>query len=275
VIALVERIRQHEKHIRESFHVGDAQWDALLGKIEHQEKAKHVDFYDEQVWTFLVGCAYAIHGLEGTTALAQILIEGVPPSHTKAWFEVMPLPPRIKEGRTHLDLAVGSLKLRHKTQGGIELASAEDDWVCFVECKWYSDIAGSVSHDKHRNQLARIIENAVYFGKGDRFAHEVHVTLVTPEIFKSYPVKSRLYQYKYSEYSDAQAGAQNLITDLSASSLVLRRHLPDIRERLHGLHLHWVTYETLFQQAPDAELKLSILEFGDRFNATHKNQASK
>jgi hypothetical protein len=269
---LVDGIRQHRERLRETLYIGHANWDSLLAKVAQQERTRRVDFYDEQVWTFLVGCAYAMRGPEGTGTLAQILTGSTPPTTTKAWFECLSFPPRSREGNTHLDLALGSIALRNGTQGGIELGRDEPSWVCFVECKWYADIAGTVTGDKHRNQLARVIENAVYFKQGDRFAQEVHVTLVTPEVFQSHPVRARLYQYKFPEYCSADTGAANLMKDLSASPLPLRSGLPRTQDRLRNLHLHWITYETLFEKAPDSELRLPFLEFVGNSNGTQRDQ---
>src|SRR5438067_2621054 len=90
---LADAIRQHKNRICEALHIGYANWDDLLDRIERQERTRRPDFADEQVWTFLVGCAYAMQGLAGTGNLAQLLTEASPPSATKAWFEVLPLPP--------------------------------------------------------------------------------------------------------------------------------------------------------------------------------------
>ena len=272
--ALADAVRQHKNRICKVLHLGYANWDNLLERIEKQEWTECSDFADEQVWTFLVSCAYAMQGPEGIRKLAQLMIEGNPPSETKAWFEVLPLPPRKQEGNSHIDLAFGSIALRSGTQSGIELSEDRSNWVCFVECKWYSDIAGSVSYDKHRNQLARVIENALYFHQGARFVEEVHVTLVTPGVFKSCRSRSRLYQYKYSEYTAAKTGNLELEKDLAASCLPFRQPFPDICERLRHLRrplgLHWISYETLFDGIPDSELKSAFLEFANRFNGTKK-----
>jgi len=268
---LADGIRQNQDQIGERLHIGYANWDDLLERIERQELTRRADFADEQVWTFLVGCAYAMGGQAGTRALARVLTEAGQAdqlSATKAWFEVLPPPPRRQEGNTHLDLALGSIALRNGTQSGIELGADENSWVCFVECKWYSDIAVSVSYDKHRNQLARVIENAIYFNQGDRFAQQVHVSLVTPKVFQTCAAKSRLYQYKYSEYTEDGAAAANLASDLNASCLQFRQGFPDIRERLRCLHLHWITYETLFQQVPNSELTQLFVEFANEFKGT-------
>ena len=268
--ALADGIRQHQHQICEALYTGYANWDDLLHRVETQEEVKNGDFSDEQVWTFLVGCAYAMQGEQGISTLAQILTEVDTYRISKVWFEVLPLSPRSREGSTHLDLALGNIELRNGTQSGVELGGAESNWVCFVECKWYSDISGSVSYDKQRNQLARVIENAMYFNQGNRFAEEVHVTLVTPEIFKLDQPTSRLYQYKYSEYSNEKTRLNHLTRDLTVSCLPLRDCLRDVCDRLPKVRLHWVTYETLFQRAPDSELKQPFLEFAGRFNGTKR-----
>jgi hypothetical protein len=265
-------IRYHKNRICEALHIGCANWDKLLDKIERQELSSNADFADEQVWTFLLGCVYAMQGLQGISRLAGFLIETELLSTTKAWFEPLPFPPRFHERNTHLDLAFGSIALRNGTQSGIELAIGEPSWICFVEFKWYSDISGSVTNDKHRNQLARVIENGLYFHKGDRFAQQFHITLVTPEAFHSYPARSRLYQYKYPEYSQGEMKAENLADDLAASCLPLRSQSSNIFERIRNLHFHWISYEALVQRVPDSDLKKPFLEFASRFNGTKSDR---
>jgi hypothetical protein len=272
---LTNCILQHKTRIKEALHIGYANWDNLVARIKRQERNHLPDFYDEKVWTFLVSCVYAIQGPPGIGLLAQLLTEANVPPHsaTKAWFEVLPLPPRFKEGNTHLDFALGNIELRNGTRSGIEFGGHEQSWICFVECKWYSDIAGFVSHDKQRNQFARVIENAIYFKCGDQLPQQVHVTLVTPEVFKSYKTRSRLYQYKFIEYSQADETPETLVRDLDASSLQLRGPYNNIHERLNNLHLHWISYETLFNNAPDSELKQPFCEFVKLFNGTQQEQS--
>lgn len=271
---LADSINQNKSRINEVLHIGYANWDSLLNRIEAQEESSHEDFADEQVWTFLVVCIYAIQGMDGINALAQALIKTKLPSPTKAWFEVLPLPLRLREGSTHLDLAFGTISQRSGTQSGIKLERNENSWICFVECKWYSDIAGYVSHDRQRNQLARVIENALYFNRGDWFPKTVHVTLITPEVFESSPTNSRFYQYKYAEYRNVESGAKHLVRDLATSCLPFRRPFPDINERLSSLHLNWVSYETLFRQAPKSPLKQPFLDFANKFNGTRRTLLS-
>jgi len=119
--------------------------------------------------------------------------------------------------------------------------------------KWHSDISYQVSHDPHRNQFARIIENAICLGGKEAAADEVHVTLVTPDLYKAAPTNSRLYQYKFSEYSDWQ----KIFHDLKECELPKSRISPDddeICRRLQRLKLHWVTYDDLFDALPSSAL---------------------
>ncbi len=84
---------------------------------------------------------------------------------------------------------------------GIQLSDTDKSWICFCEMKWNSDISITVTYDLERNQLARVIENALCFQSDKhQYADEVTVTLVTPEMFYISKCKSRLFQYKYEEY---------------------------------------------------------------------------
>ena len=66
---------------------------------------------DEQVWTFLAACGYAIAGAQGVEKLTKILtgLDLTQPKDAKIWMEVLPLPPRKGEGNTNLDLALGTI----------------------------------------------------------------------------------------------------------------------------------------------------------------------
>jgi hypothetical protein len=174
------------------------------------------------------------------------------PTNPKIWFEVLPIPPRKKEGETHIDLALGTIARRSGTESGIELENAELSWVCFCEMKWYSDIAYNVSYDQHRNQLVRVIENALCFQSRDKFAEKIHVVLVTPKIFQQAPTKSRLYQYKYSEYdSDPSRIKRDLdMCQLGENDRVDWKYPPDIQDRISKLSLGWISYEALFESIP-------------------------
>jgi len=220
---------------------------------------------DEQIWTFLVGCGYAAAGVKGVSLLSQILAGKAESSGSnKIWFEVLPIPPREYEGNTNLDLAVGSITNREDTRSGIQLSEEEDTWICFCEMKWNSVIFTTVSYDLHRNQMIRVIENALCFQDSqERYAKEVFVSLVTPVMFYNNEYKSRLYQYKYFEYKDAVI----LLKDLHACNLKKRHndnwfYPEDINERVNCLTLNWITYEHLFNNLPNSAIADELKNFG-------------
>jgi hypothetical protein len=267
-MTLSELIRNYKDDICRTLHIGYANWDALLDTIETQEMRAAPDFADEQVWTFLLGAIYAMEGANGAARLASLLMEKQTTwPIDKIWFECLPMPPRLAERNTHLDLAVGDIQLRRGTQSGIEYNDGGP--ICFCECKWYSDISIDVSNDRSRNQLARVIENAICFQRKMQFPTEVHVTLITPQVFNPTAAKSRLYQYKREEYFDRK----NILTDLDLCCLKKRAsheyvYPRDLARRLEYLHLHWVSYQSLFQDAPESILKESLSDFVKRFDGS-------
>ena len=125
--------------------------------------------------------------------------------------------------------------------------------------KWYSDISTSVKHDIHRNQLARVIENALYFNDGDRLSDCVYVALVTPKAFKNTNVKSRFYQYKFEEY---EADRNQLVKDFEACVLKKRKHASgNVADRVERLTLRWPTYEEIFANIPDSAISKELKKF--------------
>lgn len=215
---------------------------------------------DEALWTFLAACGYAMGGLDGVAGLTKILT-GADMPHTNdsmIWLEARPLPPRNREGNTNLDLAVGRVAGRGTTKSGIELDALSSPWICFCEMKWNSDISESVSNDPLRNQLVRVIENALCFQNKGKYAEYAYVTLVTPAIFKDNPSEHRIYQDKFSEY---KTNVACILNDLN-SHLPKRIHYPsDIRQRLETLTLHWVTFDDLFESIPDSPISDALNTF--------------
>jgi hypothetical protein len=65
--------------------------------------------------------------------------------------------------------------------------------------KFNSDNANKITHDNNRNQLLRVIENALCFRNSGKYAEKIYVSLVAPEIYLS---KKELQQYreKFEEY---------------------------------------------------------------------------
>jgi hypothetical protein len=263
--SLAEVLTNHHDKIIKYLYIGYARWDDLISRIEGQERKPSGDFDDEQIWTLLVGCGYAIAEEDGLARLTKTLIG----SHYEAltapriWFEVLPIPPRKGEKGTHLDLALGTIARRKGTKSGIELKNVESSWICFCEMKWYSDISYNVSHDQHRNQLVRVIENALCFQNRGKFAEKIHAVLVTPKTFQEASTKSRLYQYKYSEYySDPSKIEMDLeVCQLDKNDRPDWKYPPDIQDRISKLSLGWISYETLFESMPMSDISDELQRF--------------
>lgn len=268
-------INDNRYKIEKTLKIGFASWDKLIKRIH--DKSEKKEFDDEQIWTFLMACNYAMEEAGGAKRLADALTEGQTNvgSVDKIWFEVLPARPRSDEGNTHIDLAVGNIeerssdpkkniekhihRVKDKWGSDIQYDGHENGFVCFCECKWHSDIDVKVTYDLHRNQLIRVIENALCFQKKNSFhafPNQVHVTLITPNEFKTRRPWSRFYHYKYYEYFDDR---QKIIEELNECKLAKRtnnfNYPEDISERLSKLHLHWVTFEELFRKIPDTVIR--------------------
>ncbi len=253
-------IKKHRAEITKRLHLSCGRWCRLPERIAKCEEEQVCE--DEQLWTFLAACGYAIAGAEGVKKLTKILTGSdlSQPDCAKIWMEVLPFPPRKREGNTNLDLALGTIKCRDETTGGIKLGSQSPSWICFCEMKWYSDISTSTTHDIHRNQLARVIENALYFNDGDRHSDCVYVALVTPKAFKNTNAKSRLYQYKFEEY---EANRGHLVKDFEACVLEEKREhaIGNVADRVGRLTLRWPTYDEIFANIPDSKISKKLKEF--------------
>lgn len=253
---LSEALIRHRADIERSLVIGRAKWPKLLKRVRAAEAAREPDFNDEQIWTFLVACGFSIAGQAGVRELSSLF--GI--SHRPAqriWFEVLPLPPRPREGNTNLDLATGAITRRFDTKSGIRYEPSLGDSICFCEFKWYSDISVATSHDHHRNQLARVIDTAITFtdehgGVPDR----VVVALVTPAAFKKRRPPSRLYQYKWEEYQSPEAVRLDLESGPTQSFI---GH--DYGALLQRLALKWITYEQLMAHMPESALRAQFIEF--------------
>jgi len=262
--SLAEILMNYHEQIVKYLYTGYAEWDDLISRVDREERTSSHDFVDEQIWTFLVACGYTMAKKEGVARLTRILTGSNQrsPTNPKIWFEVLPIPPREKEGETHIDLALGTIAIRQGTKSGVKLEDVEPSWVCFCEMKWYSDISPSVTSAIHRNQLARVIENALCFQGSGKYTEKVYVTLVTPSIFHYAPSKSRLYQYKFEEYNTNQT---RLIDDLKACVLKENNQrdwtFPDLAQRVTSLSLHWATYDELFENLPGSAIAAELKNF--------------
>ena len=203
--ALASLLVNHREAILQTLSLCKDNWNALTKSIDDLPgKAGRLN--NEETWTFLTACAYAICGNSGVEELTRSLTgsSDLPaPPDSRIWLEYRPMTPRIGESRTHLDLAVGAITAEPNTRGGIELAChlGPSSWVCFCEMKWESDISSGVSNDKDRNQLVRIAESALYFQTRGLFANKCFVTLVTPAAFKNNTDSGKLYHQKFNEYA--------------------------------------------------------------------------
>ncbi len=262
-MCLAEKLAYYRGKLTKYLYIGRAKWEELIYCVGREERKPSHDFYDEQIWTFLVACGYGIAGEHGIARLTKFLTSSnqKPPTNPKIWFEVSPISPRKKEGETYIDLALGTITAREGSGAGIELENAESSWICFCEMKWYNDIAVSVTHDIHRNQLARVIENAICFQKPGKYAEKVFVTLVTPSIFRSANLKSRLYQYKFEEYDRNRTC---LIDDLN-KCILERNDQSDLNQRVRSLSLQWATYDELFENFPDSAITKELKDFWQKY----------
>ena len=266
---LAELLEEHRNIIEQKLHLGYVHWEDLVKKVEAQERSAQGTFRDEQVWTFLAGCGYAISGSEGLASITKILTgTDLPqPDDAKIWIEVLPLPPRKREGSTHLDLAIGYVARRGNSESGIELHHSPQSWICFCEMKWDSDISLSVTYDPNRNQLARVIENALCFQCGARYSDEVHVALVTPAIFKLPDSEFRAYRRMFQGYESDRDKLQH---DLDTCRLKKRdsvgwRYPANISDRISGLNLRWPTYDELFSEVPPSAIRDGLQSFWEKY----------
>jgi hypothetical protein len=251
--SLAQLLDIHQFEILSYLFLGKVKWDQLLETIRCQEVSRSQDFKDEQVWTFLMACGYALLGKAGLRELTKTLTGSNPPlpPDPKIWLEALPLPPRHKERNTNLDLALGTISRRTPTLSGIQLGIAENTWVCFCEMKYDSDISPKVRNDVNRNQLLRVIENALCFQSAGKCADNIYVTLVTRKKFQGKSIDKKYGEYfeKYSDHPDS------IRRDLNNSSLTKRVqpnwHYPeDLSKLIRKLQFKWVSYEELFSSLP-------------------------
>jgi hypothetical protein len=217
---------------------------------------------DEQVLTYLCAYGYAIQP-EGPQKLARVLLgNGGLAYQGRLWFEFLPPSPRVGEGETHLDLALGHVGRRGTTISGLEFAppSAVPSWVAVVEAKLCYDISCQVDYDPFRNQLLRVIENAAVLSNGTRqFPDAAHVILLTPQVFKDRP-RTRLYFYKFEEYCpNGRLDANAIEADLGRMRLQQTTYREPIVDRLRGLWLRWVTFEEVIRHMPPGPFHTDLL----------------
>jgi hypothetical protein len=253
-----------------------AKLDDSINRIE-QSAAPLVD---EQVLTYLCAYGYAI-APNGPQALARVLLENdALPYDGKIWFEFLPVSPRDEEGETHFDLALGDVQKRSRTHSGLEFTppTTRPSWIAAIEAKLQSDLSARVTHNVLRNQLLRVIENAVTLrDTTDNLPASVHVVLLTPKIFKDHP-RTRFYGFKFQEYCpNGTVNRAAILADLDRLALCpLARikcdmearlavaHKCDMEARLASLSLRWATYEDVIGKMPDGDFKTCLLRLVNR-----------
>tara|TARA_R110002096_G_scaffold233047_8_gene423028 strand:- start:2712 stop:5078 length:2367 start_codon:yes stop_codon:yes gene_type:complete len=274
---LVTCIKEAKASLKTRIGMTDNRWDQNLKRLK--DLSSHADekteYYDEEIWTFIVTAAYASNGSDGISALAKQLVgnDFETAGIDKAWLEALPIPPRSSEGNTNLDLCLGGIALRQGTSNGIEFDSVSQS-IIFCEMKWYSDLSHSVTGDHHRNQLIRVIENALTFQSSSGDPKDFHVVLVTPRAFKNRQPASRFYQCKFEDYTDPKTGKDNIEKELNACCLPTRHsdtwNYPSeqVNDRINSLKLHWVTFEDLFKNVPSTPLGDAVRRFACIYNGT-------
>jgi hypothetical protein len=226
----------------------------MLGnsKLFYDLKEKNIMNADEQLLLFKIVNEYK--NSKNLNKLYEILTKTKRKSITEIGVEAQPLTYRVGEGNTYLDLAMGSIKQRGNTESGIELDlnKEEQDFV-FCEAKWKSDLSSGVSKCSIRNQLQRVIENALVFA-GKEFRGKIFVTLITPEFYKKHyelGLNTRFYSCKYAEYKSNIKGSflreLNLIEDFIPLKNIQNKDI--IKENLNKLFLNWVTFEELMENS--------------------------
>ena len=265
---LTEVLTNQHDRIIERLQTSSAQWSSLMHHVTRVGQSANY-LSAEKLWTFLVACGYAMAGETGVRRLSELLTDSqqTTPDHPRIWFEPMPISPREREGATHIDLALGTIARRSGTESGIELVPGAYSWICFCEMKWLSDISPKVTYDPHRNQLLRVIENALCFQRSGQYAERVHVTLVTPSVLRNGPVRSRLYQYKFEEYC---VDPDQIMRELRESNLQTRSrdnwsYPPSVSQRVAQLSLHWVSYDKLFDNMPQSDIGAQLRGLWSRY----------
>lgn len=197
--------------------------------------------------------------------------------NSKMMLEALPMSPRRgtqgnSESNTNLDLVLGDFEKRPGTSGGIKLNDKKDSWVCFIEAKYYSDIAAKTENDPFRNQMIRVIENLATFQSNGKYADNIYFTLLIPRAFHK-NIYSRFYGYKFREYS---TDLSKMIEDLNNSKVPIRTgerdwtYPNDIEHRLAKVKFNICTYEEILVQL------FNTGDFGDeQFDITNKDHLEK
>lgn len=243
----------------------------VLNRLRAFEFQSNHSFYDEEVYTLLFVYGFVSQGQKANATLFKTLTEGsLAPEGLKVWLEMLTIPPRRgsqgeSEGNSQIDLMLGSLEGRAATASGVRYSQPPSGKgsICFVESKWLSDIDIKTTHDPHRNQWIRVIESALTFqNERGELPDEVHVTLLTPGIFRDGDYASRFYYYKYQEYKE---DLLCILRELEGAKVQPRAQrdwkYPKLETRLPCLSLHWISFEEMFKAMPGSDYKDELRRF--------------
>jgi hypothetical protein len=261
-MSVYDFIRGSKQHALQLGWLNPAKLDDQIKRIEKSA----APLVDEQVLTYLCAFGYAI-APSGPQTLARALLQYDTLTYEGTiWFEFLPVSPRNQEGETHFDLALGDVRTRSHTHSGLEFAppTTPSSWIAAVEAKLRSDLSAHVKYDAFRNQLLRVIENAVTLrDTTDKLPSSVHVVLLTPKVFKDHP-RARFYGCKFQEYCpNGTVDPTAILADLYRLELAVA-HKCDIEARLATLSLRWATYEDVIAKMPDSEFKTALLRLVNR-----------
>ncbi len=264
--SLASLLTDHQDDICQTLCLIGDYWSDRISTLGNRRPDSSGRFNNEATWTFLAACGYAICGGDGVAKLTELLTSRsdlVQSCYSGIWLEFRPMTPRIRESRTHIDLAIGTIGPDAGTKGGIRLGISEDSnpWICFCEMKWESDISRGVTNDPDRNQLIRVIESALYFQNNETFTGEVYVTLVTPSVFRDSQLIPKIYSGKFREY---ESDTENILKDLRNCRLEPRGGF-DAAQRIGALTLRWQTFDELFTSIPDSAISDALQSFWQNY----------
>lgn len=206
-------------------------------------------FNNEIVWTYLTG-----EIAKDNSEIYKMIATFDASENHSIYFEGQPKSPYIRiEGNSYIDMALGALKRREKTQSGLAYSKGNGNEVCFVEAKYLSDLSTKTEHSPIRNQMERVIENLLVLEDTCDYPENVVFTLLTPRVFKK-EFGSRIYSYKYREYEE-KLGKDN---DYLAKKIEFKIDYDNKRfehsktdryilDRLNALKINWVTFEDIFE----------------------------
>lgn len=235
--------------------------------LKRSLKNKELKSKDEQLLLFKIieGYLKEIDGekkLYSTLVLKNLLeLENL---NINVYQEAEPKTKRKKEGNTSLDLALGSIKKREYSEMGIEYDESIGGDFIFCEAKWESDISTKVTHCSIRNQLQRVIENALTFTNSNKVKN-IFVVLITPKEYKNNyenGIYSRLYAYKYDEYKKNKDTFFKEINEIKKRKEIPFKELKYekfMNKNIEKLVLNWVTIEELIKNIPNENIKNEII----------------